>query len=113
MGGLPWACIVAGGQGGTQLRGGGSLLSGLSFHTKKSRRSNHRISLPGEGLLWSTDSWEGLKIRPRKCLPLFLKTALAYMTWEASDGSRLTLVSSYTQFSLHHFRAQLGPRLIL
>lgn len=112
MGGLPWACVVAGGQGGTQLKGGESLLSDLSFHTKKSRRSNHGISLLGERLLWSTDSWEGLKIRPRKCLPLFLKTTLAYMTWEVSDSSRLTLVSSYTQFSLRLFWAQLGPRLI-
>ena len=84
---LPWACVVAGGQGGTQLKGGESLLSDLSFHTKKSRRSNHGISLLGERLLWSTDSWEGLKIRPRKCLPLFLKTTLAYMTWEIEKTS--------------------------
>lgn len=88
-------------------------LSGPSFHIKKSRRSNHRISLPGERLLWSTDYWEGLKIRPRKCLPLFLKTTSACMTWEASDGSRLTLVPSDTQLSLCLFRAQFCPRLIL
>ena len=88
-------------------------LSGPSFYIKKSRRLNHGISLPGEGLLWSTDYWQGIKIRPRKCLPLFLKTTLACMTWEASDGSRLTLVPSDTQLSLRLFWAQLCPRLIL
>lgn len=73
MGGLPWACVVAGGQGGTQLKGGESLLSDLSFHTKKSRRSNHGISLLGERLLWSTDSWEGLKNKTEKVFAPFLE----------------------------------------